>query len=304
MKKLAILANPASGKGKAIEAVQTAKRALWGWDIEFHFPSSSNELRKICQKLNKTTYEAAVVIGGDGTMNDAIRGLIESKVPLCPFPAGTANDLAQELGISDDWNDIQQLIDGGQTKMMDLIEVNHMPFATVAGIGIGALLTAEYNAIRRKSPVLREILKPLHNQVYTALTLKTILLKRDYFHHVRVKSDTFDEKLKTAALFVCNQSRLGGDLKLAPATQNDDKKFNVLIIPRSRNYQLIRALLELKRGRMPKDFILFSTDRLWVHELLNKPIRVFGDGEILAEHNELEFKILPKALQVYRKACT
>ncbi len=43
-----------------------------------------------------------VVCGGDGTLNEAINGLAGSQIPVALLPAGTANILAKELGIS--WN--------------------------------------------------------------------------------------------------------------------------------------------------------------------------------------------------------
>jgi diacylglycerol kinase family enzyme len=301
MKKLAVIANRSAGKGKALQALQDAKRSLWGWEVDYLFPTSIEDLKSTCSSLDPHTYEAAILIGGDGTVNQALPALCESKVPFCPFPGGTANDLAAELGIEPKWDQIQNLIDQKQTTMMDLITVNGRPFATVAGIGIGALLTSEFNERRNQSWLFREISRRLQSQVYTALTAKTILTRRDYFHNLRIKSDTFTESLKTAAVFICNQSFLGGDLKVAPTISNTDKRFNVLIIPRSKIFSLMKGLAEIKMGKLPRNFIVFSTDRLFIREERGKKLRVFGDGEILTESNELDFRVAPAQVRVYRE---
>ncbi len=300
MKKLAIIANRSAGKGQALTALQQAKRQLWGWDVDFKLPTTISELQETCQALDPNIYEAAVLVGGDGTINQALPGLSQSQVPFCPYPGGTANDLAHELGIRPEWNQIQNLINKKKIATIDLITVNKIPFATVAGIGIGALLTSEFNLKRKKSWIFREASKKLQSQIYTALTAKTILFRRDYFHHLVIKSDTFSEKIKTAAVFICNQSFLGGDMTVAPEISNTDKRFNVLIIPRSKIFSLMKGLAEIKMGFLPKDFIVFSTDRLSIKESRGKNLKVFGDGEILTENTELDFRITPSAISVYR----
>jgi diacylglycerol kinase (ATP) len=40
-----------------------------------------------------------LVAGGDGTINEAVNGMVNSRVPLGILPAGTANVLANELGL-------------------------------------------------------------------------------------------------------------------------------------------------------------------------------------------------------------
>ncbi len=303
MKKIAILANKSSGQGSALKATLSAREKLWGYPHEIHFPSSQSELRTICSKLSPEIYEALIVIGGDGTVHQAIRGFAiqPNDVPLYPFPGGTANDLARELGLHADWHQVETLIGQKQHDLIDMIEVNGIPFSTVGGIGICAILTQEFNDIRSRSPLFKKLSQLLHIQIYTALSAKTILTRRDYLHYIHIQSSDFNEKIRTPAVFFCNQTYLGGNVKVAPTLDNTDKRFNVLIVTNTSRARLLTSSLQLKRGKLPSNFFVFSTDHLTLTDLNNRKLSVFGDGELLTENTQLEVKILPQSLRVYRE---
>jgi len=302
MKKIAVIANRTAGRGRAIVAIQEAKRTLWGWPLEFICPESPDHLQRVCRDLDPEVYEAAVVIGGDGTMNQALRGMANGQVPLFAYPGGTANDFAGELGMTGHWEQVQRLLDKRIIEPIDLITANGIPFATVAGIGVGSILTAELNEQRQKSVLFREGLKRLRSELYTVLSAKTVLFRRDYLYHLHIRSNVFDEKIKTAAVFVCNQNKLAGNLRVAQFSEHNDQMFSVLIIPGHRIDELIGSLLKLKFGKLAKgDFISFSTQSLTIRDLQGRPFAVFGDGETLIEDTAVEFKIRPKGIQVYKE---
>src|SRR5687768_605541 len=101
MRKIAVLANRSSGKESAVVHTLSARSELWGRSCQFFFPTSIGEMGETCRQITPEEYEAMVVIGGDGTLNQVIRSLPTrpNRVPIYPFPGGTANDLAKELGL-------------------------------------------------------------------------------------------------------------------------------------------------------------------------------------------------------------
>ena len=302
MKRLAIVANRSAGQGAAMKQTLAARANLWGRPCDYFFPSSVGELKSICGGIDPERYEGLLVIGGDGTFNQVIRSFrsLPNLVPLYPFPGGTANDLTRELGIYPDWDQVQTLLDLKKTDYLDLIDVNGVPFVTVGGIGIGATLTSDFNCRRQHSSTVRALTHYLHSQIYTLLSAKTILLQRDYIHHLRIRAPSFDECIKTPAVFLCNQTHLGGSLQVAPTIDNNDKRFNVLIVTTCMKARLLNSMAQLRSGKLPSDFLVFSTDSLSIQDLDGRPARAFGDGETLVEANELEFKIKPGQLLAFR----
>jgi diacylglycerol kinase family enzyme len=302
MKRVAILSNPNCGKGLGPRAIQQARRTLWGWPLEILTPSSLSELHETLSRLSPKEYEALIVVGGDGTFNQALKVMrltSERHIPLYPFPAGTANDLATELKLRADWDQVQTLLDERQIEKIDCITVNDAPFSTIAGIGAGSQLTSEFNSRRSTSPIFKLLNHHLHDHIYSILSAKTLLFSNDYFHRLHIRGEGFDEKLKTPVVFICNQPRLGAKLTVAPDAQNNDGRFHVMIVPRIRKHRLITGLIALQRGYVPQDFLLFSTDRLIVRDLDGRDIPVFGDGETLVSAPELRFATHAFSLPVY-----
>ena len=284
--------------------MREAERSVLGINLRTIEPKSAEELSIICSELDPIKTKAAVVLGGDGTQHFAIRGLSRSGVPLYPYPAGTANDLAREHGIRHDWNQFQRLISQGSTQDMDLLSVNGIPFATVAGIGIGSNLTEEYNHLRSSSPLFKKISQGMSSEMYTLLSVKNIFKNWGHSLQLKIHADCYQEKINTAAMFVCNQSSLGGVLRVAPNISNRDKRFSVLILPYSNGFSMLRALTQMRMGNLSDSFISFSTDHLEVSSLTGENLQVFGDGEPLLKNNHLEFKIHSQKLKIYSEEDT
>jgi diacylglycerol kinase family enzyme len=97
-------------------------------------------------------YDCVIVGGGDGTLNTAAPALLETGLPLGILPLGTGNDLARTLGIDPDPVAAAGLIVAGNTRTIDLGEVNGHPFFNVASIGFSAELARELTADATCSP--------------------------------------------------------------------------------------------------------------------------------------------------------
>lgn len=301
-KCITIIGNPKAGSGRVVAHLQESRRSIWGYSTRIHTPENLEELSQTCRSLDPSQIEALVVVGGDGTVNQVIREMlkIRCRVPLYIFPAGTANDLASELGTPASWNRVEELVNEHSIDSIDLIDVNGIPFATVAGTGIGATLTSDLNQARDRSRVMQVALKGFKKQVYSLLTLKTIFTHPEIYQDLWIDSGNFNQRVKSPAVFVCNQGQLSGNLRVAPEIDNQDNKFNVLIVPEINRGLLISALIQLNLGKIPEQFIAFSTDRLLIESKSDRPISVFGDGDALVEARRLEFTVLPQALSVYR----
>ena len=90
--------------------------------------------------------DLVAVGGGDGTLNAAALGVIETGLPLGILPMGTANDLARTLGIAPDIATAAGIIAAGNTRRIDLGLVNGEPFFNVASVGLSAELARRLTA--------------------------------------------------------------------------------------------------------------------------------------------------------------
>ncbi len=296
--RVAVFINGAAGRGNVRGLARGARSQIWGYRVELHCPTSRGAMIEELNALDTHGLRAVVMCGGDGTINTATEVLAARGIPLISFPAGTANDLAAQMGWKPSWAQVQETLDGGKTRSIDLIEVNGKSFSTVGGIGVGARLVKEFNQVRQLSPSVRRMLAPLKDQVYTLLSLKTLLLNQDYWQRLEIRTRTFHETLKVAAVFVCNQGVLGGDMKISDRADPTDGRMEIVVITASNRFELIDTLLKFKEGKQPRSAITLFDDHVTISQPEGNPIRFFGDGEILVESPVLEISVRPAALTI------
>ena len=89
--------------------------------------------------------DLVVVLGGDGTVNEAANGLAGSRVPLSVLPGGSTNVVCRMLGIPTDVVDATEhllsLADELTPRPIDLGRVNSRYFVSSSGIGLDAHTT-------------------------------------------------------------------------------------------------------------------------------------------------------------------
>ena len=61
--------------------------------------SAPGHAGSLAQEAVRQGADLVLVLGGDGTVNEVVQGLVHSNVPLGVLPGGTANVLAMELGL-------------------------------------------------------------------------------------------------------------------------------------------------------------------------------------------------------------
>jgi YegS/Rv2252/BmrU family lipid kinase len=118
-----------------------------GWDIEMKQSQHALDVTKLAREAAELGMDAFYVVGGDGTINLAARGLIGSQTALGVLPGGTANVFAQELGLPClTWTRITaleesaRLLANAQTYWMDVGWCNNTPFLLWLGVGLDAFI--------------------------------------------------------------------------------------------------------------------------------------------------------------------
>jgi diacylglycerol kinase family enzyme len=298
--ELAFFINQGSGSGRAPALATEMEGALPGLTIRKALPESASGLTQACSELDAGRVRAAIVFGGDGTQTYALRGLLQNEIPLYPFPSGTANDLASEQGITGCRTQFKQLLEAQSIEQVRVLEVNGIPFSTVAGIGIGAELCQEYNSLRANYGVFKKASQRMNCEIYSVLAMKQILRGWGKGHRVRITHDGGTQELTLSSLMVCNQSTLAGNLKVAPEENKLGNSFTLLIHPGPCGVRTVKGLASMKRGKIDGTFIQLKSSSLRIESLDGLTLPVFGDGEILDRAQTLEFKVHSKRLRIFK----
>jgi len=215
-------------------------------------------------------YDAIVVAGGDGTIRAAAAGLSGTDVPLAIIPCGTANVLAQEIGLKATPELVCQMLRNGPQVPMACARANGEPFLLMAGAGFDARVVGGLNhALKGRigkaaytGPVLGALLRPLD-------TLSVTIDKRSY---------------AASWVVIANARHYAGRFVLAPRTGIHQRGLEaVLFTARSRTV-LIGQLLSLLRGRLDAragqhgDVAMYQCSHVKVSAPGPVPVQIDGDA--------------------------
>ncbi len=134
-----LLVNPVAGGGRARGVLDRACAALRALGpLEVVASEGPRDESRVATMASRAGARVLVVLGGDGAVSHAARGLIteRSSTPLAVFAAGTGNDFAKSLGTpSHDYEAMAALIAAGCTRTVDAGFVDDVPFVNAAGFG-------------------------------------------------------------------------------------------------------------------------------------------------------------------------
>ncbi len=140
--KYLVIINPVSRGGKARrESSWLLKHLLrLGVHHEAFLTDHPGHAEKIVERLLEQV-DVVVAVGGDGTINEVINGMMASPLSgktLAVLPAGTADDFCHNLGISRDRREALEILLGNSSRKIDLIKYNDRYAAVSLGVGVDA----------------------------------------------------------------------------------------------------------------------------------------------------------------------
>lgn len=168
--------------------------------------------------------DLVTVCGGDGTINEAIRGMAGSDVPLLTLPAGTANVLAQEVSFPVDPREVAATLPTlvptkvplGRVRQQGEDERGSRVFLLMCGVGVDA------NIVYNLDTKLKEY---LGQGAYWLGTLEQLQKRRFQHFEVRIDGETYDN---TFAL-ISKSRRYAGKLVIAPEAHLLAEHFQVVL---------------------------------------------------------------------------
>ena len=180
-KRMLFFVNPNAGHAEIRTHLMDVLRifTLGGYDVTVHPTSRAREIPDVI-RTDGGQYDMIVAAGGDGTLNEAVSGLmcLEDPPPLGYLPGGTVNDVASTLRLPKDCLEAAAIVVGGREARIDLGSFNDRWFAYVAAFGAftGVAYRTAQNDKRilgRMAYLLRGVqalgeIRPIHVRAVTA----------------------------------------------------------------------------------------------------------------------------------------
>lgn len=287
-----VILNPHAGRGRARRAWDALRARLKRADIPYVVcaAGSAAEVTAFAADASSDNCSAVLVIGGDGTINDAVNGLLQSPrpPPLGIIPAGTGNDWARSLPPATLETDslIRSLLDR-RYREIDVGRVNGRYFLNNFGWGLEGSVAREVSRLRPR----------LGRARYPLALLSA--LRNAPTANAMIEIDGVRHQLDTSTISVANGRSTGGGFVLCPAARLDDGLLDLFLARPLSLSDLPPGLWHLLRGtpsRWRKATLLRGRA---IDLSLDRPLPAHVDGNLLtADIAHAAIEILPRALRV------
>lgn len=284
-KNYLLVVNPISGgvdKSTLIESIKTfALQELINLTL---YETTGKEDELAIKNLSKTQpFERVLVMGGDGTIKLVAEALEGADVIFGIIPSGSANGLARDLNLPEDFEESMEVAFYGKSIAIDIILINGMKCLHLSDIGLNARLIKNYEEGGMRGKI-----------GYTFQTLKTLSQESEVIHAV---IETKDKKIETDAsvIIIANSQKYGTGVVINPDSKIDDNKFEIVIF-KELDWQIVGKTL---LGNMPINdptIKIISTSKARITTL--NPVHFQIDGEYCQEVTSLDISILPNHIKI------
>ncbi len=240
MKKAMLIINPTSGGEKALdykEKLENKAKEYFEY-VETKITEKAKDATAFAEEASKENYEAVIVFGGDGTVNEVISGIAEKDyIPkLGIIPGGTGNLITKLLEISQDIDEAIDQLDFNKTNAIDIGKANKSYFGYI--FSVGSLPEAIHNVEiedKTKCGVL----------AYAINTIKSVI--KDEVFNIKIETENGSYEGEASQVLVL-LSNYYADKKIFE--ENKDGYANILILKNASIISKLSLIPDLLKGNI------------------------------------------------------
>ena len=288
-KKIIFIVNPISGHHNKNHFPNLVESSIDKnkYDYTIVFTEYANHATELTMKAIEDGYEYIAAVGGDGTINEVAKCMIDKEQTLVIIPFGSGNGLARHLGLPFKVEKlIKDVINNGKKYKIDTATMNGVPFISLAGIGFDAMI-ADYFAKDENRGFLTYA--KLITEKYPNYRQKEYTLIMD---------DKTTIECKPFFVTFANSSQFGYNAEISPKASVQDglldvcifKKPNILEVPIVATYFLAKQIDK-------SNFIdIYKAKKIQVFRKVDEVANV--DGEPIEMSKDIIVEIKPLSLNI------
>ena len=238
MRKAMLIINPTSGGEKALdykEKLENKAKEYFEY-VETKITEKAKDATAFAEEDSKENYEAVIVFGGDGTVNEVISGIAEKGyIPkLGIIPGGTGNLITKLLEISQDIDEAIDQLDFNKTNAIDIGKANKSYFGYI--FSVGSLPEAIHNVEiedKTKYGVL----------AYAINTIKSVIKDEAFNIKIETENGSYEGEASQVLVLLSNYY---ADKKIFE--ENKDGYANILILKNASIISKLSLIPDLLKG--------------------------------------------------------
>jgi diacylglycerol kinase (ATP) len=291
-RKAVLIYNPNAGRGidpaRPVERFRDAAREN-SIDLEVRATAGPNDAARIAEESARAGATDIIARGGDGTVHEAIQGLVGFDARLLVWPAGTANVLARQLELPRGAKEAAEVLARGRARRITLGAATSEQtgerryFFMLAGVGLDA-------------SVVRSVRPRLKRRVGEAAFWYAGLAHLAHWVPREFTVEIGDERLRATYAAVGKAPWYGGGLAITPRARLDAEEFEVCIIDTHSRLRYLRLLGQAIRGGA-REGTPGVTFRRTARLRCVGDVGVQADGELIGEL-PMTFEVVKEGLEV------
>jgi diacylglycerol kinase (ATP) len=220
-KHIVFIINPRSGVERRKEIKDAVERLLdkelYTYElVNTEFPKHGTALAR--EAARNGAY-AVVAVGGDGSVNDVMQGIIGTSTVLGIIPKGSGNGMARTIGLPLEVTQAIRIINKGHIASMDVGLANGQPFISNAGVAFDALIAKKFAKSKRRGFLN-----------YSWLVTKHMWLYKSWKWSITIDGHELSEK--AFMIIVANGQQFGYNFRIAPMASYTDGLLDVIVVRR------------------------------------------------------------------------
>lgn len=286
MNNFCFIINPISGIKRKQSIVATIDSVLGergiSYSLWFTTPKERGEV--LCKKAIEQGFSCVIAVGGDGTVHEIGKSLINTNVPLGIIPVGSGNGLARNLGIPLSLKKAVMNLINGSIAIIDTIKVNNEKYLGVAGVGFDAFVAKKF---------AKENTRGI--KTYSKIVMREFKSFEPSPYEIHLNGET----INTSAFLItiANSAQYGNNAHIAPHAKMNDGLFDICIME---DFPILQApgliaRLFLRNIDESKYYQTVSSSQCTIKQ---NQSYVQLDGDVYNLGSELQFNINPKSLRV------
>jgi YegS/Rv2252/BmrU family lipid kinase len=302
-KKIMIIVNPAAA-GAKVKKIWPEKSIAFKkefTELDEVYTKEAGDAVEIARKAVAKNYDYIMSVGGDGTVNEIINGMLflDNKNPgtkLIIYPLGTGSDVSRALNLPHDPKKIIDLIRRNNSKSIKVVKAtfyNHRQqkekryFLNIADCGMGAEVAKKLN----------ESKKYIDGSLsYLVKIFQTLV---DYQNKkVKIEADNkliYQGKINTAV--IAHGNYFGGGIKIAPEADIFSNNLNLILLKDFSKLGIILNLIKAYQGNHLNHPLVESYQVKKIKITAAEKVELELDGESIGSL-DAEFEISKKEISI------
>ena len=286
-KKIIFILNPISGTvSKAgIPGLIEERLDKEKFDCRIAETKYAGHATELAQQAARQGIDIVVAVGGDGTVNEVGRALVNTKTAMGILPCGSGNGLARHLNLPMNLKKCIDILNDCDIHTLDYGLINRHPFFCTCGMGFDAFISMKFAEAGKRGPI-----------TYMQKILEDGLSYQPETYEIEDEEGT--RRYKAFLVSAANASQYGNNAYIAPQASMSDGLLDIIIMEPFDLIEAPQVAIELFNKTLDKNLKIKTFRARHIHIHRKSEGIIHYDGDPVMADADVDISIVPKGINI------